>query len=159
MTEVRVRAMTPPEFATWRRAVDESYALAQVEAGVWAADEAVELARTGNDALMPDGQDTDGMLFLTGTRPDGTPVGVAWLGLTHPRGAPGCAFLYDFEIFEAHRGVGYGRALLALAERTARDRGATGLELNVFGDNEPAIRLYETAGYTVVTQQMRKPLS
>jgi RimJ/RimL family protein N-acetyltransferase len=32
------------------------------------------------------------------------------------------------------------------------------VELNVFGDNARAIRLYEISGYRVVTQQMRKSL-
>ncbi|MBC8993576.1 N-acetyltransferase, partial [Micromonospora chalcea] len=32
------------------------------------------------------------------------------------------------------------------------------LELNVFGTNETARKLYETSGYRVVTQQMRKDL-
>jgi ribosomal protein S18 acetylase RimI-like enzyme len=39
-----------------------------------------------------------------------------------------------------------------------RARGVKAIELNVFGDNTRAIRLYETSGYTVVTQQMRKRL-
>jgi ribosomal protein S18 acetylase RimI-like enzyme len=40
-----------------------------------------------------------------------------------------------------------------------RSRGVGALELNVFGDNARAIRLYETFGYHVVTQQMRKSLA
>ncbi len=32
------------------------------------------------------------------------------------------------------------------------------MTLNVFGDNRTAIRLYETAGYTVTAQQMRREL-
>jgi ribosomal protein S18 acetylase RimI-like enzyme len=85
-------------------------------------------------------------------------VGQVWLGMTHPRDTPGCAFLYDIEVAEAHRGAGHGRALLAAAEEAVRARGASSLELNVFGDNTRAIRLYQTAGYHVVTQQMRKAL-
>ena len=69
-----------------------------------------------------------------------------WLGLSHPRGVPGCGFIYDIEVDEAHRRSGFGRALVAA-------------ELNVFGDNARAIRLYETSGYGVVTQQMRKSLA
>jgi ribosomal protein S18 acetylase RimI-like enzyme len=97
--------------------------------------------------------------YLRAILADGTYIGVVWLGgLTHPRGTPDCAFIYDIEIDEGHRGAGYGRALLTAAEDAVRSRGVGAVELNVFGDNARAIRLYQTSGYRVVTQQMRKSL-
>ncbi|WP_243077334.1 N-acetyltransferase [Microbacterium sp. SS28] len=98
------------------------------------------------------------MLLLTGLDAAGVPLGRAWVSLDHPRGAPDVAFLYDIEVIEARRGTGLGRALLSAVEAAARDAGARALELNVFGSNRPAIMLYPSAGYDVVTQQMRKPL-
>lgn len=157
--ELIVRAMTRNEFEEWRDGTIRSFADEQVAAGNWPADEAIELATKANDVLLPDGFATAGMLFLRAALPDGACVGVSWLGLTHPRGAPDCAFIYDIEINEAYRGAGYGRALLAAAEDAVRSRGLGRLELNVFGDNARAIRLYETSGYRVVTQQMRKSLN
>lgn len=115
-------------------------------AGAWSSDEAVDLAAEADDALLPDGFATAGMLFLRAAFPDGTYVGVLWLGLAHPRGTPDCAFIYDIEIAEAHRGAGYGRALLAAAQDAVRSRAAGAVELNVFGDNARAIGLYETSG-------------
>lgn len=158
MTDLVVRDMTRNEFDEWFGAAMRSFADEQVAAGNWAAHEATELAARANRQLLPHGFDTEGMLFLKAVLPDGTPVGVLWLGLTHPRSTPGCAFIYDIEVAEAHRGAGHGRALLAAAEEAVRSRGAEALELNVFGGNTRAIRLYETAGYRVVTQQMRKAL-
>jgi ribosomal protein S18 acetylase RimI-like enzyme len=157
--ELIVRDMTRNEFEEWRDRTIRSFADEQVTAGNRPADEAIELATKANDVLLPDGFATAGMLFLRAALPDGTCVGVSWLGLTHPRGAPDCAFIYDIEINEAYRGAGYGRALLAAAEDAVRSRGLGRLELNVFGDNARAIRLYETSGYRVVTQQMRKSLN
>jgi ribosomal protein S18 acetylase RimI-like enzyme len=157
--ELIVRDMTRNEFEEWRDRSIRSFADEQVTCGNWPADEAIELATKANDVLLPDGFATAGMLFLRAALPDGTCVGVSWLGLTHPRGAPDCAFIYDIEINEAYRGAGYGRALLAAAEDAVRSRGLGRLELNVFGDNARAIRLYETSGYRVVTQQMRKSLN
>ena len=153
-----VREMTRNEFDQWRDSVVRAFADEQVAAGAWSADEAVARATQANDALLPEGFATAGMLFLRAGLPDGTSVGVLWLGLTHPRGTPGCAFIYDIEIDEAHRGAGYGRALLAAADDAVRSRGLDAIELNVFADNARAIRLYETSGYRVVTQQMRKSL-
>lgn len=150
--------MTEAEFESYRHAVASAYAAEQVAAGNWSADEALERALQGNAAFLPDGLATPGMLLLKGVRGDGTSVGILWIGLEHPRGIPDCAFLYDIEVEEAYRGVGYGRALLVAAEDLVRSHGVGGLELNVFGDNTRAIRLYETAGYRVVAQQMRKSL-
>jgi ribosomal protein S18 acetylase RimI-like enzyme len=158
MTGISVRPMTDDEFERWRRHLAEAFAAEQVAAGNWAADEALDRALEGNAALLPDGLATEGMLLLKGVRPDGTVVGTLWIGLTHPRGAPDCAFIYDIEVDEEHRGAGHGRALLAAGEDAVRAHGVGALELNVFGDNAPALRLYETSGYAVVTQQMRKNL-
>ncbi|MEH1122924.1 GNAT family N-acetyltransferase [Micromonospora sp. CPCC 206061] len=158
MVELSVRPMTQAEYDEWIERLARSFAESQVAAGNWATDDAITLARQGNAVLLPNGLATEGMLLLKGVLPDGTAVGVAWIGLNHPRGNPGCAFLYDIEVDEEHRGAGYGRALLAAVEEAARSHGSKALELNVFGGNAPAIHLYETSGYALVTQQMRKEL-
>ncbi|WP_349876048.1 GNAT family N-acetyltransferase [Micromonospora sp. HUAS YX12] len=159
MTEVTVRAMTPDEFGRWQDELAAGYAREHVTAGNWTPEEALDRAREATAGFLPQGMATPGMLFLVGELADGSPVGWLWIGLTHPRGVAGCAFLYDIEVATGHRGRGLGRALLAAGERAARERGAQALELNVFGANETARKLYETSGYRVVTQQMRKDLS
>jgi ribosomal protein S18 acetylase RimI-like enzyme len=151
--------MTETEFEKWRLVIGRAYADEQIRSGNWAPEEALDLALAGNAELLPQGLATDDMLLLTAEQPDGTAVGRVWLGLNHPRGTPDCAFLYDIEVEEPYRSQGYGRALLAGAEDAARSRGVAGLELNVFGDNTPAIALYRSAGYIVVQQQMRTTLT
>lgn len=158
MPAVNVRPMTEAEFDEWRPALARAYAEEQIAAGNWRPDDAMELARDGNAALLPQGLATPGMLLLVGVLEDGTPIGRLWIGLRHPRGVPGCAFVYDIEVDEEHRGTGHGRVLLAAGEAVARSHGAWSLELNVFGGNTRAIALYSTAGYRVVSQQMRKEL-
>lgn len=158
MAVISVRAMTAAEFRSWREASVREYAAVQVAAGNWSPDEAEALAREANTAMLPDGLATPEMLLLRGVFDDGTPVGTLWIGLAHPRGAPDCAFLYDIEVVPAFRGAGHGRALLAAAEEIVRSHGIGRLELNVYGANGRAVRLYQAAGYEVVTQQMRKSL-
>jgi ribosomal protein S18 acetylase RimI-like enzyme len=154
-----LRPMTAAEFGAWRRSVVEAFAAEQVEAGAWTPDEALERAGRSDAALLPEGFATPGMLFFHGVRPGGDAVGLVWIGLDHPLGTPDCAFLYEIEIADEHRGAGYGRALLAAAEEVVRERGVGALELNVLGGNTRAIRLYESSGYTVAAQRMRKALS
>lgn len=157
MPGLRVRPMDETEFETWYERTLREYAAEHVAAGNWTAAEAVERARAENASLVPDGLRTTDMLFLVGER-DGVPVGVLWIALVHPRGVPDCAYLYDIEVFEAHRGQGHGRALLRAAEQAVLERGISDLMLNVFGGNDAAARLYESEGFVVVTQQMRKQL-
>jgi ribosomal protein S18 acetylase RimI-like enzyme len=157
VTAFGVRPMTREEFSRWQRASAEEFARHQVAAGTWAADDALERALASNSATLPAGIDTERMFFLRAVV-DEQPVGHAWIGLDHPRGAVDCAFLYDIEIDEPWRGRGYGRMLLAAVEEAVREAGIPSLELNVHGGNGTAISLYGSAGYTVVTQQMRKAL-
>ena len=67
-------------------------------------------------------------------------------------------FIYDVEIDEAHRGKGYGRAAMELAEEQARALGIGRIELNVFGGNEVARKLYLSLGYVETSVQMGKDL-
>ncbi|GAA4609944.1 ribosomal protein S18 acetylase RimI-like enzyme [Actinoplanes octamycinicus] len=159
MPDVLIRQMTQAEFDDWRAAAIRSHADEQMAAGNWSPDEAEQLATEGHDALLPGGFATPGMLFLAADDPEGDRVGILWLSETHPRGIPDCGFLYDIEVAEPYRGSGYGRALLTAAEDELRSRGVQSLGLNVFGDNTAAVRLYETSGYRVVTQQMLKSLT
>src|SRR5258705_5752665 len=106
MSELSVRAMTEIEFDGWREAIARAYAADQVAAGNWSPDDALERARQSNATGLPEGLATPGMLLLKGVRPDGVAVGVLWIGLTHPRGNPDCAFVYDIEVEEEHRGAG-----------------------------------------------------
>ena len=158
MGTVTLRPMTEAEFADFQQATARAFADELVAMGGWSAEEALEQALQGSAELLPQGRETPGMLLLTAVLDDGTPIGTLWLGLTHPRGVPDCAFVYDIEVAEAHRGGGLGRALLAAGEDVVRSHGVPAVELNVFGDNTRAISLYASAGYRVVSQQMRKDL-
>ncbi len=158
MAVVNLRTMTDPEYDAWLDDLAREYAEEQIRAGRWGPDGAVERARAENAALLPAGPATPRMLVLRGIDEAGEPIGRAWVGMDHPRGAPGVAFLYDIEVLAARRGEGLGRALLEAVEAETRRHGAMALELNVFGGNRTALALYASAGYDVVTQQMRKAL-
>lgn len=67
---------------------------------------------------------------VTGLRENAHVLGIAGLAV-----APGS------------RGRGVATALLAAAERFARERGGSKLSLRVLSTNEPALRLYERAGF------------
>jgi len=158
MTPISVRPMTQAEYDEWQVAIAKEYAAEQVAAGRWDADGSVQRALDENAQALPEGLRTPRMLILRGIDEDGQSIGRAWIGLDHPRGASDTAFLYDIEVAPSLRGSGLGRALLTAVEAAVRETGVGALELNVFGRNVAAVRLYESSGYDVTTQQMRKEL-
>ncbi|HEY0642769.1 MAG TPA: GNAT family N-acetyltransferase, partial [Nocardioides sp.] len=85
------------------------------------------------------------------------PVGMGWFELRQ-RASGVSAWIFDISVDQGHRGKGHGRALLDALHDAARALGATSMTLNVFGDNATAIRLYESSGYAVTAQQMKKEL-
>lgn len=80
-------------------------------------------------------------------------MGVLWLALRD-----GQPFVYDVEVDADQRGHGHGRALMLLAEIQAHALGKHTLGLNVFADNTPAERLYESLGYETTRYAYYKPL-
>jgi ribosomal protein S18 acetylase RimI-like enzyme len=158
MSTVTLSAMTTEEFQAWRLHSLQAYAQEKVNAGVWSLEEAEQRSREEFDELLPDGLASESQLLFCARDAAGEQVGILWLSLVHPRGAPDTAFVYDIEIEPDRRGQGYGHAVLAAGEDVLRGYGVRALGLNVFGDNPNAIRLYETSGYDVTSQQMRKVL-
>ncbi len=64
----------------------------------------------------------------------------------------------DLAVDKEHDGEGVGRALLAYAERWAREHKYRHLQLAVFPGNERAKAIYEKAGFGVDIVRMAKPM-
>ena len=107
--------------------------------------------------LFPDGLRSAGQsVFVLAAGEE--PVGSLWLGIPKSDEEPDLAWVYDIEVREAFRGRGYGRQAMLLAEQEARSRGMRVLGLNVFGANAVARGLYDSLGFKVTSQQMKKDL-
>jgi len=101
--------MTTTEFDQWQAALAEEYAAVRVSAGLWPSEGAVHRALESNAQILPQGLATPRMIIVCGIDAEGQPVGRAWVGLDHPRGAPDTAFLYDLEVVPLRRRAGIGR--------------------------------------------------
>lgn len=153
-----IRPMTEAEFEAMRAEIISHYAAENVRAGRWTVEVAQEQSAAQLAELLPEGFTSPGQAFLVAEDGEGTLVGHVWVEVADPKGERPGAWIFDIEVAEGHRGRGYSRALLAAAERAAAQAGAGTIGLNVFGHNTVAVRLYETSGYSVATQQMRKEL-
>jgi len=107
-------------------------------------------------AVLPLGRETTGHAILV-VEADGGPVGRLWLA-ERTLGGRQVMYIYDVAIDPEHRGRGYGRAAMRLAESEARARGLERIELNVFGGNDVARGLYRSLGYMETSVQMGKNL-
>ena len=123
MEQLRTRPMTQAEFESFRVGMVRDYAAEHVAAGDWTAEEAERRASDDTDALLPEGVGTPGVLLLVAETPDGRVVGHLWVGLERNVGRGDGAWIYDIEIVPEHRGRGFGRALLAVAEYEVATRG------------------------------------
>ena len=156
MAEVRLRPMTQDEYDAWREQSVRDYAADIAKSRD--LDPAAALAHSERDfaELLPDGLASKDMHLWTAVAGD-EPVGMGWIELRQ-RASGTSAWINDISVDADHRGRGLGRGLLDALHDAARDLGARSMALNVFGDNATAIRLYETSGYVVTAQQMRREL-
>jgi methyltransferase (TIGR00027 family) len=155
---LRVRPMTVAEFEAWRPRLVSEYAADNVRAGRWREDVAEARSAQELQELLPQGVDTAGMLLFVAESSAGERVGHLWLAIGGRTGSGSAAYIYDIEIDAKHQGHGYGRALLRAAETEAVQNGFDSIALNVFGVNQVARNLYESAGYDIATIEMRKKL-
>jgi GNAT superfamily N-acetyltransferase len=153
---VSLRPLTNEELSEFIEADIEGYVEERVRSGE-RQDVARRVAREQSMALFPDGTPADGQLLFRVLDDDGTAVGTLWIGPQHAD-QPGAFWVWDVRIEESHRGKGYGRATMELAEDEARSRGASELGLNVFGHNQVARQLYESMGYAATAIRMKKIL-
>jgi RimJ/RimL family protein N-acetyltransferase len=153
---VRLRPMRPDELPAFMEHSIASYAHGIETQGGQTAEFARKKSEEDHAAILPDGLKTPGHTLWV-VEAGGERVGLLWLA-ERDSGGRRVIFIYDVEIDDAHRGKGYGRAAMQLAEEQARALGIGRIELNVFGGNEVARKLYLSLGYVETSVQMAKDL-
>jgi GNAT superfamily N-acetyltransferase len=158
MAEARMFRLEPMDegrYEAWRAASQRSYATEKVKAGNWKAEDADRLSSEAFDQLLPNGRDSAGHEQRAMVNDAGEWVGHAWYTI-EDREQGRVAFIYDIEVYEAHRRHGYARAALAAIDDYAREHDCVGVMLHVFGYNEPARELYRSSGYVETNVIMLK---
>lgn len=151
----RLEPMDEATYEAWRRASQRAYAAEKVKAGNWKAEEAQRLSEEAFAQLLPAGRATSGHEIRAMVDDAGEHVGHAWFTIEDRE--PGrVVFVYDIEVYEAHRGRGHARAALAEIDDYAREHRCVGVMLHVFGYNAAARNLYRSEGYVETNVIMLK---
>jgi ribosomal protein S18 acetylase RimI-like enzyme len=150
--------MSAATFVAYLREAVAGYADANVAAGRWPAEGALERARADFDSLLPQGLATPGQyLFEIRAGAGGVVVGFLWFGVEAPRGLRS-AFVYDLGIHAAWRRHGHATRAFAALEALVRSLGLARIGLHVFGPNTGAQAFYTKLGYTVTGLNLQKLL-
>src|SRR5690242_19139399 len=152
---VTLRPMTESEYQHVREAIFEDYARETANVTSTSVEEGRNIAARQFDQLLPDGMASRGYYFWRIVNENGDAVGDLWVLVESEKAR---AFIYFIGIDEGYRGHGYSKAAMLALESTVKPLGANRIDLNVFGDNTVAVRLYESLGYKPTAMNMRKEL-
>jgi len=153
---VRLRALRDDELPAFRESSEREYAEGIERQAGLPRELALEKARNDFASLWPDGRPAAGQLLYAVEEGDAR-VGYLWLAERENQGRK-VIWVYQVEIDPAHRGRGLGREAMRLAEQETLAHGFGRIELNVFGGNEVARRLYLSLGYEESAVWMGKDL-
>ena len=152
--ELRLRPATADEIEGWLPRLAAEYAAHIAGSGFLPPADA---RRKADNDLRAQLKDRTGQLMFRLAAGE-QPVGWLWLAVPFPGGDPVMAWVNYVQVDPEFRGRGYGRQAMLLAEREAAARGMTSIGLNVHGPNVVARALYDSLGYQVTAQQMKKVL-
>lgn len=142
------RHLTEEEYPGWYAAEEAAYIADIVRAGALTPEQAKEKSDQDFARYLPEGYQTPGQAFYA-LEAEGQVVGTGWMNHGF---LPGVTFGFSLEIYEEHRGKGYGRAAMAVGEWATRQGGDEAMMLNVFGGNEVAMSLYDSTGFAVLEE-------
>jgi GNAT superfamily N-acetyltransferase len=152
-----MRPMREDEFERWLPSMRDEYAQDMVRHGGASIDAAREQAAVDIEGLFPGGRPSpDQAVFVL--EAGGEPIGELWFAEREEPLERGALWIYHARIDERHRGRGFGRATMLLAEDEARRRGLSRITFNVFGGNEVARSLFRSLGYVETSLILEKPV-
>lgn len=150
--DVRFEPITTAELPAWIAKSRDGYAKQMHELGGLSEGAANEKADADMDRLFPEGKLAPGHEVVMARDLQGL-VGYVWLAVPQDDAEP-IAYVYDVEVDATRRGQGHGRLLMHWAIERSRAQGAKALQLNVFGGNAVARKLYDSLGFTEMSRTM-----
>ncbi|WP_370295051.1 GNAT family N-acetyltransferase [Rossellomorea marisflavi] len=151
---VVLKRMSDKEFTAWWKNSVASYAREKVKAGNFKEETAIEQSESEFQKLLPQGKDTPDHYLFT-VIDEGEHVGMLWFHTNHEIKEN---YIFDIEMLESKRAMGYGKQTLQALEELSREMGMDKISLHVFGHNKTAIGLYTATGFETTNIIMSKQL-
>lgn len=137
----------------------KNYADEKVKSGNWSESEALQKSRRSFGSLLPNGVNTQNQyLYSIIDKDQEKKVGIIWIGIRESGDEMTGVWIWDFMIYKAERGKGYGTLALKELDGKISLLGQNKVSLQVFGHNDAAINLYKKSGYKVTNLVMSKEL-
>jgi ribosomal protein S18 acetylase RimI-like enzyme len=155
---IRLRPLRDDEVRGFIDELRREYVRGLIEDAGMSREDAEQKAGDDHASLFPDGRpQPDHRMYLLEDEAAES-VGHLFWARRQPQGSTTRAFLYQIYIDEPFRGHGLGRRAMELFEAEARAEGLPGIDLNVWGGNEPARSFYRTLGFAERAVFMSKEL-
>ena len=133
-------ALTEEEFPAFFELAAAAYAKENVMGGRWLEADALALAHSETNRLLPLGIGTpENHLYSVRSEFNQEHVGYVWFAEMQ-RGSARIAFICQVLIEPRHRRQGHARAALQAVQAIAHSKGLSGLALHVFAHNEGQTR-------------------
>jgi ribosomal protein S18 acetylase RimI-like enzyme len=158
--DIRLRPLRDEEFPDFLDLLRKEYVRGMVEEAGMSTQAAEDKATTDHASLFPGGtQQPHHRIRLLEDVATSERAGHLFWAERQPPGSAGTrAYLYELFVDEPFRRQGLARRALELLEDEARAKGLPGIDLNVWGGNEPARALYRSAGFREQAVFMSKEL-
>jgi ribosomal protein S18 acetylase RimI-like enzyme len=155
MTKITFRPMQTAEYPHYRDYFIPDYAT-EIEANYgYSPEKSLNIATQSLIDDLPQGAATPDQTLLCIEDSNNGTIGYLWYKLLDNGDT---AFIYDFVIFEAFRGQGYGKSALLALEKQLLSTNVQQIKLRVAYHNKPAFGLYEKIGFNVTGYNMIKIL-
>jgi ribosomal protein S18 acetylase RimI-like enzyme len=154
---VTLKPMTQAEFEDFLKISVPHYVSELMEARNHRFEDARVLAEKSFRSLFPDNRVDSPDQFVYSIMDEEVAVGYLHLGIRREMQQP-YLYVWDILINPTHRGRGYGKQAMLLAEKKGAEWGLMSLRLNVFRHNKAAMNLYQKIGFKTESMMMSKPI-
>lgn len=152
---IELKPMKEKEYQQYYHKLVNRYINELLKSGASDKSNVKEMAKATIERSLSNGYKTKGQ-YLLNIYKDNKVIGYIWYG--DRVGKEREAFIYDLVICEDYRNKGYGKKTIQLVEKQAKENKYDTISLHVFGDNEVAIKLYNSLDYKPFSIHMSKKL-
>lgn len=150
---VRLTPLSRDEYDSFFSYVLEQYASRISASGLCSLEEARQVGRTEQQALLPQGVKTPGHCIYAVREHFGAETcGYLWFGEMYSKEGRRYAYLFSIDLFPAYRGRDLGFHVMSLMEEMVLEQGLSEIQLSLFTLDKKARRLYEKAGYRILRE-------